>query len=363
MEPELLLLVILIVSVLCLSLERKIAWFLHINGICLIILCGVLLAALGFVPHQHALYDFFSGTLVPLAIALLIMSLDIRLLTKLPRKFLAIYAIGIVASMSGALVAALIFRDLGLDAAKLAAQLGASYIGGGENAVAMQKIFNIPLPLFVGTFAVDNVLTSLWMLLMIFFIGPYRVQSEFVGVIEKPPPPMFTIIEILSLIFCAIGVVWIAQFLSTRIGLLHTLLYVSLLSILAGQMGWVRRLSQSAYLLGVLLFLPFFFAIGAHSDFAAIARLPAAVLAMPPIVVGVHGLIMVICGKFLRIPRHYLAVASQSLIGGPSTAVAVAQAREWHEGVPIAVIAGVGGYAIANFIGVLIYRLAAAMCT
>jgi uncharacterized membrane protein len=59
---------------------------------------------------------------------------------------------------------------------------------------------------------------------------------------------------------------------------------------------------------------------------------------------------------YLGVTRISTVIASQSLIGGPATAVAIAQAKNWKSGISIGIILGVLGYAVANFFGVLVYN-------
>jgi uncharacterized membrane protein len=56
-------------------------------------------------------------------------------------------------------------------------------------------------------------------------------------------------------------------------------------------------------------------------------------------------------GRLLRIDVASLAVASQAAVGGPSSALAVAVAREWRALVLPGVIVGLLGYAIGNYLG------------
>lgn len=286
------------------------------------------------------------------------MSLDIKEICRLPPSFIAVFLIGVLASIVGAIAAAWFgFSNIGINSAKIGAQLGASYIGGGENAAAMKEIFDIPNEIFVGTFAVDNILTSIWMFVTTFFSGKrFENKNEKAVPIDSDIKKEPNIIEMMSIFLAGIAILKIADWLSKNVGGIHFLLYLSLVAIIVGQITFLKKTLRFSYTLGVFLFIPFFFSIGAISDFSALNDLPSFVIYMPIIVVSVHGLIIFLFTKIFRIKHHYAAVASQALIGGPSTAIAVAQAKNWKLGIPIAMIAGVFGYTISNFIGVFIYH-------
>ena len=56
-------------------------------------------------------------------------------------------------------------------------------------------------------------------------------------------------------------------------------------------------------------------------------------------------------GKLLRLDIGTLFVASQAAVGGPSSALAVAIAREWRHLVLPGVVMGLFGYAVGTYLG------------
>jgi uncharacterized membrane protein len=51
------------------------------------------------------------------------------------------------------------------------------------------------------------------------------------------------------------------------------------------------------------------------------------------------------------------SLASQVLIGGPATGVALAQVKRWRSGVSMGLLTGLMGYATANYFAVGVYHL------
>jgi uncharacterized membrane protein len=166
------------------------------------------------------------------------------------------------------------------------------------------------------------------------------------------------IIDFLVTIFCALATTALSNFCSKKFGVLHPLLYLSVFALLAGQIPVIKRHLKQSYMLGSLAFAPFFFSIGAISDLYAIASVPRTILIMPFIVVIVHAIIIFSVAEMLKINRGETCLASQSLIGGAGTAVALAQAVQWRTGVSLGMILGITGYAIANYFGVMVYHVA-----
>lgn len=359
MTNEMLLLIIAASAFFCLVLERNIAWLSHVSGVGLLILVGMVLSFFDIVPAQSDVYDFLQGPVVLIGLVMMTVGLHLNDVIRVPWKTLVVFAAGICGTVFGGLIAGYVGSwSLGGDSYKLAAQLTASYIGGGENAVAMQKIFDIPKEYFVAIFAIDNIVTSLWMAICVWLASD---RDKEVNIDDKDASNFdgtrIDITSIIGSIFISMAVVWLAQIAATKIGFIHKILWMSIFALIAGHIPGIRIYLKAAYVLGASLFTGFFFSIGAMSDLSSVVNLPFSIIAMPFIVVGVHGLTIIPIAYFLGVSRISTMVASQALIGGPATSVAVAQARKWKSGISIGIILGVFGYAVANFFGVFVYNL------
>jgi uncharacterized membrane protein len=91
--------------------------------------------------------------------------------------------------------------------------------------------------------------------------------------------------------------------------------------------------------------------IGIWSRVSEIAAVGVVVFLYTLVVVAVHGLVVFGGGRLFRLDPGTLAVASQASVGGPSSAIAVAVAREWPGLVLPGIIVGLGGYAVGTYLG------------
>jgi uncharacterized membrane protein len=78
---------------------------------------------------------------------------------------------------------------------------------------------------------------------------------------------------------------------------------------------------------------------------------------------AIHFMVLVGLGKLFRMNSNELYLASNANVGGPTTAAAMAQAKEWERLVLPALLVGVLGYAMATAValslGPMLMRLAA----
>lgn len=113
----------------------------------------------------------------------------------------------------------------------------------------------------------------------------------------------------------------------------------------------VNRLSGGEEIGNVLLHL-FFVVLGAGAVLATLVEKGPVVFLFLLILVLIHGLIIFGGGRLLKIEVETLSVASQACVVGPSTSLALAISKQWRALVTPAVLIGVLGYAIGNYVGV-----------
>ncbi len=355
-----LLFIICLATGICLWVENQVTWLSHITGLCLALLSAVFLSSLGIIPHEHALYDFFMGPIALIAIAQMAFSLRLEQFFKLPKKLLLIFFVGTASSIAGGVITALVSsRELGINGAKIAAQLTASFIGGNENAVAVAKLVGVPNEIFISAFSIDSMITGLWMVVTIATIALDPDQKRKIEPKNDEDPSdlslsLSPVSSTLSLAFAILAAL-ISQFLGGYFTGIHTVIYVTSIAILISQIKPLRKHLRASYSMGSFLFIPFFFSSGATASPRRILEAPISLVIMPLSILLIHGAVTYGVGYFLRIPLSYTSIASQTLIGGADTAIATARAKHWKEGVYLGLILGLAGYGIANFCGLLVY--------
>ena len=106
--------------------------------------------------------------------------------------------------------------------------------------------------------------------------------------------------------------------------------------------------------LAVLLFLA---SNGAKSVISLIVEVGPAVFFFAAGTVLIHGLIIFGVGLALRIDPDVLSIASQSTVGGPTTAMALVGSRRRSDLILPGVISGLLGYALGNYAGIAIAHI------
>lgn len=111
------------------------------------------------------------------------------------------------------------------------------------------------------------------------------------------------------------------------------------------------RISETGTALGVAFIQMFFAASGAAGSIKLVLEQAPSLFAFSALQIGVHFVTLMGIGRgILRLPNRELYLASNANVGGPTTAAAMAQAKEWKRLVLPALLIGILGYATATAI-------------
>jgi uncharacterized membrane protein len=146
---------------------------------------------------------------------------------------------------------------------------------------------------------------------------------------------------------------------------LSSLVITSLLTVVSATIypSWFERLRSSGTAMGILFLQMFFAASGAGGSLLLVLRQAPSLIAFSALQLAIHFVVLMGVGRgLLRLDTNELYLASNANVGGPTTAAAMAQAKEWKLLVLPALLVGVLGYALATALslslGPILIRLA-----
>ncbi len=171
----------------------------------------------------------------------------------------------------------------------------------------------------------------------------------------RPEHPFFAavplrLLDVSLLVAAGLLLLRAAGWTAARVPGIPEVLWLTTFALVAGQLPPVRRLA-GAMQLGSLALHFFFAIIGIGSRLGEIARVGPEVFYIVALVVLIHGTLTFGLARVVRLDIGATAVASQAAVGGPSTALALAVARDWRALVLPGAVAGLLGYAVGNYAG------------
>jgi len=350
--------------------------------------------------HGTALYNPVArDVLLPAALVLLTLSIDLKGVLKLGPKLLIVFCAGTVGIMLGAIVSFQVMKFIhpetvaGDTWAGMAALAG-SWIGGGANMVAMREVFGTDATTF-GQFAVvDVACASLWMAILLFLANrsqqidlrngaDTRAIDEMkarISAYEAENARVPSLTDLMVIIGVALGGVGLAHAIaaplaawfkanvswSSQFSLDSQFVWVVMFSTALGlalSFTRARRLeSAGASRIGTL-FLYFLIAcIGMQMDLLSLLDRPWLFL-LGVIWLATHVLVLWTVAKLLKAPLLFLGVGSMGNIGAAASAPVVAAA--FHPSLaPVGVLLGTVGYAtgtgLAYVTGLILKAMAGA---
>lgn len=331
-------------------------------------------ANVGLLPFTSPLYGMINKFLVPLAVPMLLFDSDLRRVWRDTGSLLVAFGVGAVATVIGTLVAypLLPLHALGNNQGwKVACALAARHIGGAINFVAVAETLDITGAAVSAAIAADNVVVALYFALL-FALSPagegnptsasanpiHVVDDETEGLADPESVESATADSIsLSSLAVAIST---SSCLVTLGGILsRTLLppgtsalpLTSMLTVAAATIfpRFFQSLRAPGTAVGILCIQMFFAASGAAGSIRMVLQQAPALFAFSVLQIAVHFGVLVSVGRgLLRLPNRELYLASNANVGGPTTAAAMAQAKEWKTLVLPALLVGILGYATAT---------------
>ncbi len=349
--------------------------FRKLGSAVLAILLGAALANLNVIPAPGAdtpVYDAIFAYVLPGAIFLVLLQASLRALRNAGGAMLLAFFLGAAGVAIGAFVAAYVVPIALPDSsiAALAGMFSATYIGGSANfnAVALAYGMEREGSLYVVAILVDNVMTVLWLMLLLalprlmrktrLYASQQSAAEPMHAVLQddepKHPPSVFQLVAPLAM--AAIAVLVSDGLASYFVGMglsIPSIIILTTIALLAAQVPGIDRLALAPALgmAGLLLFLA---VVGASADVAALIEARALGLAMfgfVAVILFFHFIVLVGAGTVLRIEPEVIAVASVANIGGSAVAPAIAEGVGRPNLALPGVLVGLLGTALGTYAG------------
>jgi uncharacterized membrane protein len=331
------------------------------------------MANLGLIPtasNSIELYNSIFRYIAPISIFYLLLGVNLSSLKQAGLPMIGLFLIGSLATTAGILISWFIFSPaevLGDKAAIIAGMLTGTYTGGSINfnAVALEYGFQENGVLYAGTIAVDNVVTTLWIIVTLALphlmqrLWKARVQETKEPTVAEESPEENKDMNLLSmawLAFLGIGAFLLSEFLSSLLPAVPFILILSTLGIILAQINFVSRLKGS-HDLGLYLVYLFLAVIGAYCELSAVAELKTVglnLILFTGVAVILHGLITILLGGLVYRDWEMIAIISQANIGGGTTAIALAETFKRKELALPAILVGTLGNALGTYLGFLV---------
>ncbi|CAM1339605.1 DUF819 family protein [Tenacibaculum aestuarii] len=346
------------------------------------------------VKNKSQLYYVSSRFLLPAALVLMTLSIDLKAIFNLGSKALIMFFTGTVGIIIGGPIAILLISIVSPETVGGAdfdavwrglSTLAGSWIGGGANQTAMLEIYKYNPAKYGGMVFVDIVVANIWMAIILIGIGKKdkidkwlkadtsaiedlkeRVSNFTQGVRRNP-----TLTDFIIMLAIAFGTVGFGHFAAGYLSEIFAAItagmesqtWRNIFSFLGSGFFWLISISTIVAILlsftkaknyegagaskiGSIFIYVLVATIGMKMDLTLIFD-NVGLIAIGLVWMAIHAGLLILVAKLIRAPYFFLAVGSQANVGGAASAPIVAQA--FHPSLAtVGVLLAVFGYAIGT---------------
>jgi len=340
------------------------------------------------------LYFVASRYLLPAALVLMTLSIDLKAVFNLGWKALVMFFTGTIGIIIGGPIAILLISTfspetvggVGPDAVwRGLSTLAGSWIGGGANQTAMLEVYGYNQKLYGGMVFVDIVVANIWMAILLIGIGKRKKINKWLkadtAAIENLKEKVSTFSEkikrnpsltdLMILGAIAFGTVssshlcasYLAPFFNNFVADIENLTYRNIFTFLGSKFFWMISISTLIAILlsftkaktyegagaskfGSVFIYILVATIGMKMDLSLILDNTGLIL-IGIVWMSVHAGLLILIAKIIKAPYFFLAVGSQANVGGAASAPIVASA--FHPSLAtVGVLLAVFGYAVGT---------------
>lgn len=346
------------------------------------------------VAESSQLYHVASRYLLPAALVLMTLSIDLKAVFNLGWKALVMFFAGTMGIVIGGPISILLIATvspetvggIGPDAVwRGLSTLAGSWIGGGANQTAMLEIYGYNPKLYGGMVFVDIVVANIWMALLLIGIGKRKRINQWLKAdttaIEdlklkvsaftesvKKNPSLTDLMIMLGIAFGSVGLAhfsagYLAPYFNSFVETFSSETLKNIFTFLGSSFFWMISIATliaiglsftkaknyevaGASKFGSVFIYILVATIGMKMDLTLIFD-NTGLIAIGVVWMGIHALLLVMVAKLIKAPYFFLAVGSQANVGGAASAPIVAAA--FHPSLAtVGVLLAVFGYAIGT---------------
>jgi len=336
---------------------------------------GLLIGNVGVIPEGMADFqETISMVIVPLAIPMLLFSLDIRRWFRIAGKTILSLVLGLVSVVITVFAGYLIFKDAIPEIWQVSGVLTGFYSGGAPNAAAISIAVEMDQEAFMLTQTYDIAVGAVTLLFLmtvaqrffLLFMRPYEASDKeevegsvasyhekyesYKGIFSQRVFPPFLRSFGLSVLILALAA-GISMLLFGELNTAAVILGITTMGIAASFIPRVKNIEKS-FQGGIYLIMVFcvIIASGADVSMFSLDSLPILVyvILVVPGALLLHGLL----SKIFRIDVDNFLIISVALSMSPPFVPVVAASLRNRDIILPGLITGIVGYAIGNYLGI-----------
>jgi len=367
----------LLTPILVIFLEGKYKVVKKIGGVLICYLLGALAGNLGLLPEDAYEYqDWFTKLTVPLALPLILFSMDVKKWFKMAGSAITSLLLGLFTVVLMIYVGYWIFKDSIPEIWKVSGLLTGVYTGGTPNMAAMKTALNVDTEIYLMTHTYEVALGAIY-LLFVFSIGqrvfllilpPFKspetgqikvgklnIEDEYEsydGYFKKktflPALGAFGLSVLIFAISFGASQLFPESFSTTAI-----ILLITTFGIASSFVPKIKNIDKT-FQTGMYIILIFCIVVSSMADIRKLADISFDLFWYVALAMFGSHILHAFLARIFKIDADTVIISGSALICSPPFVPAVAGALKNREVIFTGLIVGIAGYALGNYLGVII---------
>jgi len=369
----------LLTPVLVIYLEGKYKIVKKIGGVLICYILGALVGNIGLLPEGAFKYqDLLSQLTVPLALPLILFSMDIRKWFKMAGSAFSSLFLGLFTVILMILVGFWIFRDTLPEAWKIAGMLTGIYTGGTPNMAAIKTALNVDTEIYLMTHTYEVALGAIYLVFILsvgqrvflLWLRPFKSPEtgnlkldtnleedyeSYTGYFQKKTfVPVLGAFGLSILIFAAsygLSRLFPETFTTAAIILLITTFGIAF--------SFVPRIKniKKTFQTGMYIILIFSLVVSSMADIRKLVNISFDLFWFVALAMFGSHILHALLARLFKIDADTVIISGSALICSPPFVPVVAGALRNREVILTGLIVGIAGYAVGNYLGVFLAYL------
>jgi len=369
----------ILAPVLVIYLESRFSIVKKIGAVLICYGVGLVVGNMGILPEGAANYqDLISTISIPLALPLILFSIDVKSWIKRMRSAVTAFITGLVSVLIVIIIGYFIFRGSLENIWQVSGMLVGVYTGGTPNLAAIKTALNVSQELYLMTHTYDLIFSGIFLVFILsigqrvflWFLPPFKPSEHSIEVGELNLEEEYesyngifskkVFLPLMGAFGLSVAILGISYALSLLVPADYSTAAVILLITTFGIiLSFVPKVKQikKTFQLGMYLILIFSLTVASMADISKLSNISFSLFYYVAFAVFGSHIVHIALARIFKVDADTVIISTSALICSPPFVPVIAGALRNREVILTGMFVGIAGYAVGNYLGVLVAYL------
>lgn len=366
----------ILAPILVIYLESRFSIVKKIGAVLICYGVGLVVGNMDILPEGADKYqDMISTITIPLALPLILFSIDVKSWIKRMRSAITAFITGLVSVLITIIAGYFIFRGSLENIWQVSGMLVGVYTGGTPNLAAIKTALNVSQELYLMTHTYDLIISGIFLVFILsvgqrvflWFLPPFKhsenqdtsedIQEEenfesYEGIFKKE-----VFLPLLAAFGLSVAILGISYGISLLVPADYStaavILLITTFGIVFSFIPKIKKIKKT-FQFGMYLILIFSLTVASMADISKLSNISFSLFYYVAFAVFGSHVIHIALARIFKVDADTVIISTSALICSPPFVPVVAGALKNREVILTGMFVGIAGYAIGNYLGVIV---------